>query len=686
MAATFLPPIVPSPFGKAFDRKPYVFIDTGNNSSTSVYGYHYDYHASPSPKLRAVSVPASPSPLGKLTDSNENARCGFLCKEPSISPTRRASSVNAAGHSPRHTVKASLRPAEVAPGQTETFPIYEDTLVSTERGVQDLQYYVDADRSSDQSWNCALNDSTVPTCDASDVSRNHNGEPLLHLKQGRQEVKPASLNMRSNTVGKTAENFRRWASTFRHKRGSSRHKIRQQIMHTDLEADKSPDVPLSPPKHSCHQKRTSNASSRFVATVKTASMSNDSMSLLPRSHRFSRVTDARGNRGSDPRSSIDSQKTPSVSSSDESALRRSIKRRQVLQEVLSSEEGYVGDLKALHNLFSTLLPSIPAISTQTRNSIQRNVTEMLHLHEQIVDELHRVALRATVREWKQAASPLGPSRRRHRKWQSLDATSFHTSVPRPNHSEMYADATNVRSHGISAYAADPAEVSDVVRVFANKMGRFFVYEEYCAKYETMFQELGNSHKTVPQWPSYEAGMEALANSIASLNQRRIDGRKGLTAADLLIKPIQRICRYPLLFSDLQKHTPVIDCPKSSAEVEGALSKFREMVREVNLATDDAKVQERIQRRWLLQDRLRLCPDIMTTTQFRMLGHVLLCGVLHVAYQTHNRVEGGYMLCMLFKDYLLLAVPRPGHPDFEIVVTMYLSDAKVVSAEDGRGKL
>lgn len=408
------------------------------------------------------------------------------------------------------------------------------------------------------------------------------------------------------------------------------------------------------------------------------------MSILPPSHRYSKVSDMRANQSSDPRSSVDSQRPSSISSSDQGALRRSIKRRQVLQELLSSEESYVADLKALHNLFSTLLASIPTISTQTRNSIQRNVSDMLHIHEQIIDELHRVALRAMLREHKQASSPPGRCSRRYKRWQSLDASSCPAPMTTPNHTERRRlDAAPTR-RGSSAYAADPTEAAEAARAFKNHMACFFVYEEYCAKYEMMVQELSNSNKMVPHWQAYEAGMEALANSIASLNQRSNNGRKGLTAHDLLIKPIQRMCKYPLFFFDLHKNTPVVDCPSSYVEIDGALANFREMVREINLATDEPRVRERIQRRWLLQDRLNLGPHSLEAAHFRMLGHALLCGVLHVAYQTSNRVEGGYVLCMMFKDHLLVAAPSTGHSRLDILATIYLSDARVVSTEDGRG--
>jgi RhoGEF domain len=684
MATTFLPPIVPSPFGKAFGRKPYMLSGTDNGSSNGVNGYHYDYQDSSPRTWRATSVPFCSNPSGNPQDSDENAGHCFYADVSGRSPTRRSYSLGAAQRKPYHSATGSIRPGEKVFEHTETFPIFEDSRMSLEHGFGDMRYYTEGDRSSDHSWKCALNDSADPRGDVNDAHSNTAMGRPVPFSHGGSEASTKSPRVLDRSIGRTAENFRRWASTFRHKRSAQREKGKQRVAETALRADTATALPDMPLPHNWHQKRTSNASSRFVATVKTASMSNDSMSILPRSHRYSRVSDTRANQSSDPRSSVDSQRPSSISSSDEGALRRSIKRRQVLQELLSSEESYVADLKALHNLFSTLLASIPTISTQTRNAIQRNVTDMLHIHEQIIDELHRVALRATLREYKQASSPLGRATRRSRKWQSLDASSCPAPSSRPNHTgRPPLDAATTR-RGSSAYTADPTEAAEAARAFKNHIASFFVYEEYCAKYEMMVQELSNSNKMVPHWQSYEAGMEALANSIASLEQRSNNGKKGLTAHDLLIKPIQRMCKYPLFFLDLYKNTPVVDCPSSHAEIDGTLTNFREMVKQINLATDEPKVRERIRRRWLLQDRLNLGPHSLEAAHFRMLGHVLLCGVLHVAYQTSNRVEGGYVLCMMFKDYLLVAAPSTGHSRLDILATIYLSGARVVSTEDGRG--
>ena len=67
--------------------------------------------------------------------------------------------------------------------------------------------------------------------------------------------------------------------------------------------------------------------------------------------------------------------------------------------------------------------------------------------------------------------------------------------------------------------------------------------------------------------------------------------------------MQRITKYPLLFSDLLSQTPVIDCPEACGEVEKVLYRLRETVDEINKATNDEYAHEKIQRSWRLQDMI-----------------------------------------------------------------------------------
>ena len=67
------------------------------------------------------------------------------------------------------------------------------------------------------------------------------------------------------------------------------------------------------------------------------------------------------------------------------------------------------------------------------------------------------------------------------------------------------------------------------------MNRFFIYEEYGAKYELMIKDVATTYRTMPQWETYQKGFEALATSLASLNSQHDSSRKALTIADLLVK-------------------------------------------------------------------------------------------------------------------------------------------------------
>lgn len=64
-----------------------------------------------------------------------------------------------------------------------------------------------------------------------------------------------------------------------------------------------------------------------------------------------------------------------------------------------------------------------------------------------------------------------------------------------------------------------------------------------------------------------------------------------------------MCKYPLLFDDLCRQTPVCDDPEAHAELEKALFRLQETIREVNKAKDDPKTRRLIEITWQLQDRL-----------------------------------------------------------------------------------
>lgn len=135
------------------------------------------------------------------------------------------------------------------------------------------------------------------------------------------------------------------------------------------------------------------------------------------------------------------------------------------------------------------------------------------------------------------------------------------------------------------------------------MNRFFIYEEYGAKYELMIKDVASAHRTMPKWESYQKGLEALAAALGTGKNQGDHTKKSLTIGDLLVKPIQRVCKYPLLFAELLKYTPVCDCPHSHMEIEDTLVRLREATAEINRATDDTRIKATLEKTWILQDRL-----------------------------------------------------------------------------------
>ena len=67
------------------------------------------------------------------------------------------------------------------------------------------------------------------------------------------------------------------------------------------------------------------------------------------------------------------------------------------------------------------------------------------------------------------------------------------------------------------------------------MNRFFIYEEYGAKYEIMIKDVASAYRTIPQWEVYQKGLEALALSLASINSQSDNSKKSMTIGDLLVK-------------------------------------------------------------------------------------------------------------------------------------------------------
>ena len=104
----------------------------------------------------------------------------------------------------------------------------------------------------------------------------------------------------------------------------------------------------------------------------------------------------------------------------------------------------------------TILASLPTSQSGLRSSINRNLTDIVELHEEILGELHQVVPGSEYNHVEVAASPTTSRSPHHRRWRSLNA------VPENK------DGMSWLRQG-TGLASDPQTAADVAQVFAKRV-------------------------------------------------------------------------------------------------------------------------------------------------------------------------------------------------------------------------
>ncbi|KAB8240341.1 Rho guanyl nucleotide exchange factor [Aspergillus flavus] len=393
-----------------------------------------------------------------------------------------------------------------------------------------------------------------------------------------------------------------------------------------------------------------------LETIKTSTLSVASQSVAR-----SRGTTQSTNRsfGSDLRGSIESLRPALSFSIDEEAHNRAVKRRKVLREIITTESDYV------LFLFSA------------RPEIYYNLHQIRELHEDLLARIRKV-------------TPMS----------SLAAVEYDRLVPQGVHERFNPTALSPRAlqnrsmrtrcfkrsvlSRFNALAAEANEALEVAVEIGKLSASFATYMDFCSNYEQLTEDVDILRQSVPNWSVLENGIEALSKSVSSIENQALENNKSMLLHDLLIKPIQRLCKYPLLLQELLKWTHIQDDPTAHDGIHQALEGVRAMINQINNTAGNPVNKGMVQRTLFLQEMLRLPKLVAVHNIYKQLGPMTLCGVLHATYQSSTYLAGDYMVCVLFKSHFLLAKTKNDDRSLEVVACLYVCDAKIDTLRNGKG--
>ncbi|KAL1962172.1 hypothetical protein VTN77DRAFT_518 [Rasamsonia byssochlamydoides] len=493
----------------------------------------------------------------------------------------------------------------------------------------------------------------------------------LTVQKDLPNLNKSSLDAANATPADTGTNypFKKWMDSFR-----SRRRAVPRIPEVYVEGwfdepsavTNDAEFSTSPPQEQ-QWDRLSGGSSSILGTVKTASMSLATQSFATRSRANTHSSHQSAQSGPEVRRSFDSVRRTTSLSMENAVRSRAGKRRHVLHEIFVSESNYVDGLQALSKILSA--------SLTTRPAIYKDLQRLLQMHENFKERLQLVSPLSV-------ESPPAEISTLHGLQEKLrDLPRFKKPQSQSLRTRNLKATIDSR---LKRATAEPSEALKVAKELEKLSEGFGVYEDFCSKYDLLYEDMDLLRKSVPAGGFWFHGIEALAKSVESTDTRKQDNKKSMTIEDLLIKPVQRVCKYQLLLQELLKTTPAGDCPSTHYEIRQILDKVRRIVAQINTATGNPVLKDRIQKTIILQGRLDYSGQSVLHDVYQQLGPLNLCGVLHVAYKSTDRITGEYMICILFPSYLVLA--RGGYDNRKLIVvaSLYVLDMTVDILSNGQG--
>ncbi|KAJ1964697.1 hypothetical protein IWQ62_002862 [Dispira parvispora] len=214
------------------------------------------------------------------------------------------------------------------------------------------------------------------------------------------------------------------------------------------------------------------------------------------------------------------------------------------------------------------------------------------------------------------------------------------------HAEFYRRLTGMLK--ISSDDGQPmerittADLQKVVDLFTTSQTEFNVYLPYC----TVIRNFSSEAKILEKSHEWLRFTKQDQQGPGGRTHPRRSSR--LSLQEFLMRPIQRLCLYPLLLKEVAKHLPVSH-PSIRADLEAAIEMIRSLTVGINEARRTQEVHyqtQQLYRRYEDTPRLPL-------SFLRRLGDIVLAGALEVlAYDTLPlRIK--YYACIMLPGFLLV---------------------------------
>ena len=309
----------------------------------------------------------------------------------------------------------------------------------------------------------------------------------LPSNTSREETGPRSFNIATEHPFKSENPLKRLIHTLRPQGPKRRHSLTVRKERWTLDDfDEVEPIEMGLPQSKRlkgHQKASSWSSYGIRNAIKSATVRLQSKIDRPHSPILSRSHILRSNKSSRitntaSRASMDNDQAAAIAEG-KAAWDRAVKRRRILEELISSEESYVADLKVLLHVggpydpnwdlqllteyvkvYCFMLNSAPRGPQATQPEISQNVAGMLRLHEDILLEIKTLMPDSHMQS--EAATQQRPKRPRWYSNESAEAPSDgnHIIKARPaNHFSWFG------SHRDRTLVTMPGEAADIARVF-----------------------------------------------------------------------------------------------------------------------------------------------------------------------------------------------------------------------------